>query len=154
MYIVIEPQTEKTEIGKKEKKYKHYIDKLEQLDNDFIANKEKIYEEKLNKYHEELHKLQEGTHPEFLSKIDKLDKARQETIEYHDYIKDCQIHCTNLIYENEIKAAMDEYMQEVQGLREKMLENIESKKRKLKEESENDIIHGNYYLRYVFLFNK
>jgi len=136
-----EPQIEKNELGKKDKKYKLYIDKLEQLNNEFITNKEKLYEEKLNKYQEDLLKLQEGTHPEFLSEIDKLDKVRQEKIQFHDYIKDYQIHCTNLIYESEIKAAMDEYMQEIQGLREKMLENIENKKRKLKEESENDIIH-------------
>ncbi|ORY31887.1 hypothetical protein LY90DRAFT_512368 [Neocallimastix californiae] len=85
--------------------------------------------------------IKEGTHPEFLSKIEKLDKARQEAIQFHEYMKECRIHCTNVLYENEIKAAMDEYMQEIQGLREKMLENIENKKRKLKEESENDIIH-------------
>ncbi|KAG4105269.1 Sds3-like-domain-containing protein [Neocallimastix lanati (nom. inval.)] len=136
-----EPQAEKSEMGKKEKKYRLYIDKLEQLNNDFNANKEKLYKEKLNNYHKELHQLQEGTHPEFLSKIEKLDKARQEAIQFHEYMKECRIHCTNVLYENEIKAAMDEYMQEIQGLREKMLENIENKKRKLKEESENDIIH-------------
>ena len=39
-----------------------------------------------------------------------MDKVRQEKIQFHDYIKDYQIHCTNLIYESEIKAAMDEYM--------------------------------------------
>ena len=39
--IVLEPQAEKSEMGKKEKKYRLYIDKLEQLNNDFNANKEK-----------------------------------------------------------------------------------------------------------------
>lgn len=53
--------------------------------------------------------IYKGTHPEFRSKIEKLDKVRQDSIQFHEYIKESRIHCTNVLYENEIKAALDEY---------------------------------------------
>ncbi|KAI9018404.1 Sds3-like protein [Hyaloraphidium curvatum] len=125
------------ELSKKEKRRQDLLERLERLQRDFAENKEKIFLEKLAGFKREIKDLQDGSHPDFREKMKQLIEERDELIRQAELFRDYQLHCATVLYEAEKASAQEDYHNEKQGLKEKMLLDLENKRRKLREEREN-----------------
>ncbi|KND02757.1 uncharacterized protein SPPG_01840 [Spizellomyces punctatus DAOM BR117] len=128
-------------LTKKERKHKEYQERLERLNRDFLHNKERIFQDKLGTFKQDIQTLSQGTHPEFTDILRVFDQDRQQAVDYAALFRDYQLDCANVIYRHEHDSTVLEYKKEKESLREKLLSNLEEKKRKLKEDRENFDMH-------------
>ncbi|KAI9105947.1 Sds3-like-domain-containing protein [Phlyctochytrium arcticum] len=129
-------------LTKKERKHKEFQERLERLNRDFLVNKERIYQDKLASFNEDVQSITQGQHPEFVDILRVFERDRIEAMEYASYFKDYQLECANVIYEHEHDYTIAEYKREREALRERMLQVLDDKKRKLREDRENFDVHA------------
>ncbi|KAI8848933.1 hypothetical protein BC829DRAFT_392964 [Chytridium lagenaria] len=124
-------------LTKKEKRHKVFYERLESLSRDFLDNKEKIYNDKINQIKQELRDILDGTHEEYEEQVHILEQEHY------------QLECADKLFQIEKDTCLQEFAQEKQvpissqfypltnnsplqqGLREKILQTLEEKKRKL-----------------------
>ncbi|KAJ3220379.1 hypothetical protein HDU67_000046 [Dinochytrium kinnereticum] len=123
-------------LTKKEKRHKVFCERLEALSRDFVDNKEKIYFEKLAQIRQELKEILEGTHEEYEERVAILESERQAAVRQAELYRDYQLECAERLFESERESCLQEFT----GLRDKILSNLDEKKRKLREDRENFII--------------
>ncbi|KAF9986436.1 hypothetical protein BGZ75_001826, partial [Mortierella antarctica] len=88
-------------------------------------------------------------HPDFHDQLQDLAEARDAAIASARLYRDYQFECAQQAYELETEMAEDEYMNEREGLREKMLAVIDSKRRALRDDKENLDIANDFALEPV-----
>ncbi|KAJ3181816.1 hypothetical protein HK101_009913 [Irineochytrium annulatum] len=137
---------ERIEMSKKEKRHKLFSERLESLDRDLQENKERLYIEALATIKLEMRSIIDGTHQEYRERVELLEHQRKCAIDRARMFRDYQIECANALYRSETENCNAEYHQEKTGLRERILGNIDDKKRKYREDRENFIISNDFSL--------
>lgn len=84
----------------------------------------------------------QGTHPEFVQRLHQIEDERILCIENAKLWQDYQLSCAERLYHLETEQVEQDYISEKEGLRDKMLLQIEHRRRKLKEDRENLTIDG------------
>ncbi|KAJ3114510.1 Sin3 histone deacetylase corepressor complex component SDS3 [Physocladia obscura] len=121
--------------SKKEKRHREFVERVELIGRDFAENKERlIYFEKLAAFKQELRDVQDGTHQEFSERVALLEFERKAAIRKAELFRNYQLECANAMYQAEKEAYDQEYLLEKQGLREKILSQLEDRRKKLKED--------------------
>ncbi|KAJ3138791.1 hypothetical protein HK100_012251 [Physocladia obscura] len=120
--------------SKKEKRHREFVERVELIGRDFAENKERIYFEKLAAFKQELRDVQDGTHHEFGERVALLEFERKAAIRKAELFRNYQLECANAMYQAEKEAYDQEYLLEKQGLREKILSQLEDRRKKLKED--------------------
>ncbi|KAF9896184.1 hypothetical protein BX616_007968, partial [Lobosporangium transversale] len=98
------------------------------------------------RYKEEMAAILNGVHPDFHDQMEDLAEARDITIVNARLYRDYQFECAQQAYELETELAEEDYMAEREGLREKMLAVIDSKRRALRDDKENLDITNDFAL--------
>ncbi|KAJ1553855.1 hypothetical protein HK096_006113 [Nowakowskiella sp. JEL0078] len=93
--------------------------------------------EKLAGFRKELREAQEGSHPEIEERLIVVKMEKEMAIRSAECFKEYQIQCANSLYETEMISSNEVYEQEKAALKDRMLAEIEERKKKLKEEREN-----------------
>ncbi|KAL2914869.1 histone deacetylase and transcriptional regulator [Polyrhizophydium stewartii] len=102
-----------------------------------------IFQQKLESYRRELKEIRLGQHPDYLEALAQLERERDAAILKAELFREYELQCAQEIYDKEHEAALAEYMAEKEGLREKMLGDLEERKRKLKEDRDSfDVSSG------------
>ncbi|KAJ3069750.1 Sin3 histone deacetylase corepressor complex component SDS3 [Podochytrium sp. JEL0797] len=129
-------------LSKKDKRHREFLDRVDLIGRDFAETKERIYFEKLAAFKQELREVQDGTLPEFEQRVAQLEYDRQAAIAKAELFRNYQLECAVQMYKAEKEAYDLEYLNEKQGLRDKILQQLEERRKKLKEDRENfDISH-------------
>lgn len=84
----------------------------------------------------EIRELEAGSHPEFKERLKELEKEKQQLTEKANRWKEYQLQCAEAAYKEEREQAEQEYRTEKEGLKERLLAQIEERKRKLQEDKE------------------
>ncbi|KAG0373418.1 Sin3 histone deacetylase corepressor complex component SDS3 [Mortierella sp. AD032] len=129
-----------------EKRRREFQERLVKLELEFEDNKQTIYNYQMARYKEEMDAILNGAHPDFHDQLEDLADARNVAIANARLYRDYQFECAQGAYELETETAEEEYMNEREGLREKMLAVIDSKRRALKDDKENLDITNDFAL--------
>ncbi|KAI1298621.1 hypothetical protein EDD11_006761 [Mortierella claussenii] len=132
--------------SKKEKRARDFQERLLKLELEFEDNKQTIFEYQMARYKEEMNAILNGVHPDFHDQLEDLAETRDTTIANARLYRDYQFECAQQAYELETELAEEEYMTEREGLREKMLAVIDSKRRALRDDKENLDITNDFAL--------
>ncbi|KAI8820414.1 Sds3-like-domain-containing protein [Fimicolochytrium jonesii] len=133
-----EVEFEEPPLTKKEKKHKEMMDRLEKLNRDFVNNKEKIFADKVIDYKEKAQQLLSGTHPEFDDVIKRLEDDRHRSVANAESFRDYQMECAAMLYKHEHDTIIAEFkVRDKEAVKEKMLEALEEKKRKIRDDRAN-----------------
>ncbi|KAG0287338.1 hypothetical protein BGZ98_004675 [Dissophora globulifera] len=160
--------------GRKEKRSRDFQDRLLKLELEFEENKQTIFDYQMARYKEEMDAILNGrlstinnqlaaygsiakgftgipllllgVHPDFHDQLQDLAETRDITIASARLYRDYQFECAQHAYELETELAEEEYMTEREGLREKMLAVIDSKRRALRDDKENLDISNDFAL--------
>ncbi|OZJ02893.1 hypothetical protein BZG36_03808 [Bifiguratus adelaidae] len=123
--------------SKRERKHRDIADRMQRLDQEFMENRERLFIEKMHAIREEMRAVQEGTHPEFWERLMDIQQSQEDMIFSAQLFRDYQIERIETEYEQERAAAEDDYKAEKRGLRDKMIGDIEERRRRLKEEKDS-----------------
>ncbi|KAK3805064.1 MAG: Sds3-like-domain-containing protein [Linnemannia elongata] len=129
-----------------EKRRREFQERLIKLELEFEDNKQTIYNYQMARYKEEMDAILNGAHPDFHDQLEDLADARNVAIANARLYRDYQFECAQGAYELETEMAEEEYMNEREGLREKMLAVIDSKRRALRDDKENLDITNDFAL--------
>ncbi|KAG9061550.1 Sin3 histone deacetylase corepressor complex component SDS3 [Linnemannia hyalina] len=129
-----------------EKRRREFQERLIKLELEFEENKQTIYNYQMARYKEEMDAILNGAHPDFHDQLEDLADARNVAIANARLYRDYQFECAQGAYELETEMAEEEYMNEREGLREKMLAVIDSKRRALRDDKENLDITNDFAL--------
>ncbi|KAG0067803.1 Sin3 histone deacetylase corepressor complex component SDS3 [Linnemannia elongata] len=129
-----------------EKRRREFQERLIKLELEFEDNKQTIYNYQMARYKEEMDAILNGAHPDFHDQLEDLADARNVAIANARLYRDYQFECAQGAYELETEMAEEEYMNEREGLREKMLAVIDSKRRALRDDKENLDIANDFAL--------
>ncbi|KAF9571385.1 Sin3 histone deacetylase corepressor complex component SDS3 [Mortierella alpina] len=133
----------------KEKRRSQFQERLLKLELEFEENKQTIFSYQMARYKEEMDAILNGIHPDFHDQLQDLAEARDAAIASARLYRDYQFECAQQAYELETEMAEDEYMNEREGLREKMLAVIDNKRRALRDDKENLDIANDFALEPV-----
>ncbi|KAH8549199.1 Sds3-like-domain-containing protein [Umbelopsis sp. PMI_123] len=131
----------------RDRRKREYTDRVVNINSDFMDNYEAIYQEKLNALQEDLLAIQQESHPSLRECIADLEKVRQQVIHQARLIMEYHITCTDEQFQTEISSLEDDYTAEKQGMRDMMLNALEEKRKKLRDEkdNENDIANDIFF---------
>ncbi|KAF9114048.1 hypothetical protein BGX27_000247 [Mortierella sp. AM989] len=135
-----------TQDTKKEKRARDFQERLLKLELEFEENKQTIFDYQMARYKEEMNAIMNGVHPDFHDQLEDLSEARDITIANARLYRDYQFECAQHAYELETELTEEEYMNEREGLREKMLAVIDSKRRALRDDKESLDITNDFAL--------
>ena len=76
----------------------------------------------------------EGSHPIFSDRVQELERDRDECILRANLWRDYQLACAETMYHLEREQVEQEYLAEKNGLKEKMLQQIDERRKRLKED--------------------
>ncbi|GAB5593636.1 hypothetical protein Unana1_08536 [Umbelopsis nana] len=135
-----------TESGRDRRK-REYTDRVVNINSNFMDNYEIIYQERFSAFQEDLLSIQQETHPALRECISDLEKARQQVIYQARLIMEYHIDCTNEQFQAEIAGLEEDYLAEKQAMRDMMLNALEEKRKRLRDEkdNENDIANDIFF---------
>lgn len=107
---------------------------MEKIEKEFADLKEKFFKDKISQLKREIDSINHDTHPTFREKCRELEEIKSEKIWNAEQWKQYQLQNINNVFEAEKKQAEEEYNIEKQQLREKMINAIYDKQKKLTEE--------------------
>ncbi|KAG9302768.1 hypothetical protein G9A89_009545 [Geosiphon pyriformis] len=117
-------------------------EKYLRIETELNANKEKLYAEYMNDIMNEMKGIQDGTSPEYEERLQMLMEEREYTINQANAYRKYLLEVSERIYNEEIEQADEYYKQERDELKEKLLADVEERKKRLKEEQANyDLLH-------------
>jgi hypothetical protein len=82
-------------------------------------------------------KIHKGEHAEYLDRLSNLEQKRQEMVWLAELWRDYKLKRAKEWYENEKQITEEEYSSEKNGLCEKMITNLQEKKKRLLEDKES-----------------
>eukprot|EP00842_Homolaphlyctis_polyrhiza_P000168 jgi/Hompol1/1151/HPOL_004470-RA len=125
------------EVSRKEKRLREYVERLERLNRSFWEHRDELYQEKIELFRQEIRDIQKGVHPDYLESLAILEQESKATILQAQLFRDYEQECAQRVYQLEHETSIQEYTAEKEGLLEKMLGDLEDRKRKLKEERDS-----------------
>lgn len=93
-----------------------------------------MYKEKLARLNAQIEALHDGTHPEYLKRIKKLETEYQERLRLNEVHRDYLFECLEREYTLEKNAADKEYEDKKVDLRENLLTDYEDKRKMIENE--------------------
>ncbi|XP_063706603.1 sin3 histone deacetylase corepressor complex component SDS3 isoform X1 [Culicoides brevitarsis] len=99
--------------------------------------KEQMYQDKLENLKKQLEDLKNGSHPEYLKRIKKLEQQYKERIRLNEIYRDYLVNCVERDYILEKNAAVKEYEEKKTDLRENLLSDMEDKRKQIDIERNN-----------------
>jgi hypothetical protein len=123
-----------TDENKRERHMRLLTERLIKIDSDFNEGKESLYQSKTECLKRELREILNGTHSEFVRKLEDLEEDRKESINRAESWRKYQLELASSLYKMEQVQAEQEYLAEKEGLKDRMLAAIEEKRKKLKED--------------------
>lgn len=97
----------------------------------------RMYQDKLENLKKQLEDLKNGTHPEYLKRIKKLEQQYKERIRLNEIYRDYLVNCVERDYILEKNAAVKEYEEKKTDLRENLLTDFEDKRKQIENERNN-----------------
>lgn len=83
-----------------------------------------------------------GTHPGFLRALDSLDQSQQEQVLYVHRLKEERLRNVDEMFVAEMQAVEDDYQQQAEDIRDKMMEELISKTNEKGERRRGDEMSG------------
>ncbi|KAI7898728.1 uncharacterized protein BX663DRAFT_564532 [Cokeromyces recurvatus] len=122
---------------KKHKRRKEMTALMEELNQDFLKKRERLYVEKLDSINQELKDIHRNKHALYLDGLRDLELMRQKMIHDSLLLREYQNQVTDNQFRLEIYQAEEEYTAETQEIRERLFNVLEEKRKKLKEDKDN-----------------
>jgi len=107
---------------------------MEKIEKEFADLKEKFFKDKITQLKREIDSINHDTHPSFREKCRELEEIKAEKIWNAEQWKQYQLQNILNVFESEKRQAEEEFNSEKQQLREKMINAICDKQKKLTEE--------------------
>jgi len=95
----------------------------------FTEIKEQMYQDKLNHLKKQLLQLSEGTHPDWIKRIKKLDQQLKERMIINTVVKELELEMAEQDFLNEKKNVVKEFEEKKVYLREQLLSELEEKQK-------------------------
>ena len=93
--------------------------------------KEQMYQDKLSHLKKQLQQLSDGTHPEWLKRIKKLDTGLKERMFINTVIKDLELEMAEQDFLSEKKNVVKEFEEKKVYLKEQLLSELEEKQKQI-----------------------
>ncbi|CAG8565834.1 16666_t:CDS:2 [Racocetra fulgida] len=101
-----------------------------------------IFNEQLKHIDEEIKAVREGTHPEFEERLQQIIDKREQMLEQHALALNYQRQCIQKEYEAETLRLEESYQAQRQAVNDRLIAEVEERKRKLSEDYENVAMDG------------
>jgi hypothetical protein len=118
------------------------MERLDKLNRDFVVSKEQIYNDKTEDIERDIHDILSGRHAEYLDHVQELEMTRDEEILKAEIIRDYQIQVAEALYRAEIEDCINDFEHEKDNLKQRIMQSIDDRKRKLKDDKDNFDIHN------------
>jgi hypothetical protein len=122
--------------NKKDRRRRHILDRLARIHFNTQQYKDRIYKDKSDNYRRELRKLLDGSHEDFKIKVYELAQQRDNASKRVALERDYAIDMAEQAWKDEYARIEKEYQEEKNGLRDRLLKDIDEKRAKLVEEKE------------------
>ncbi|CAG8565736.1 11879_t:CDS:2, partial [Acaulospora colombiana] len=113
------------------------LGRLNYLNSEFNKKKDEIYSERLKHIDEEIKAVREGTHPEFEERLQQIIDKRDRAIESQELALTYRRQCIQKEFEAETLRVDEYYQTQRQLVNDRLIADIEEKKRKLAEDYES-----------------
>ncbi|OZJ04431.1 hypothetical protein BZG36_02901 [Bifiguratus adelaidae] len=123
-------------ISKRQRRREEVQQRMRRMSDEFFEHLEAIYADRMEGLHEELRSIHDGTHPEYLEFLHDRGEIRSKIIFDAELFSKYEQVCAEKQYKEEMKNIDVEARQEMDGLKEMMLNALEERRRKLKEDKE------------------
>lgn len=108
--------------------------------------KEQIYKEKLNMLKKQLQQVIDGSHPELLRKIKKLEQQGKERMRLAEVTRNAELESVEHNFIRERKEAVEEFEQKKIDLKEHLINELEDRKRNIENEGLSlDLNGGDFF---------
>ncbi|RHZ75804.1 hypothetical protein Glove_209g177 [Diversispora epigaea] len=124
------------------KSRQNILARLNYLNSEFLRKKDEIFKEKLKQIDEEIKAVREGTHPEFEERLQQIIEKRDQKLERHSLALISRQNSIQREYETETSRIEEYYQTQRQAINDRIIAEIEEKKRKLAEDYESYDIHN------------
>ncbi|KAI7862799.1 Sds3-like-domain-containing protein [Spinellus fusiger] len=105
---------------------------IQRIEQDFLANKEEIYKEKLSALKAKLESIQNEDYKPLKDQVKKLGGIRRETIDKAKMSMEYQLMCIERQYDADTRTVEDELLTDRHDLRSAMVSLLDEKKKRLK----------------------
>ncbi|KAJ1977022.1 hypothetical protein H4R34_003749 [Dimargaris verticillata] len=112
------------------------MQRLVTINQEFCANRESIYEDKVKEINQDIRDVCAGNHPIYLDKVKRLSAIRDEAIHKAKLHYEYQLDSAYQQYSEDMRKAEEEYTSEKEELREKLRANIEDRLKRLNEDKD------------------
>ncbi|ORX95904.1 hypothetical protein K493DRAFT_314767 [Basidiobolus meristosporus CBS 931.73] len=119
-----------------ERKHHAIRERLTNLKKEFVSTRNGIFAELMSSLENEFRQVFEGEFEEYAEQIEDLEKICEEKILAAQLHRDHHLDQLEKDYEAELERAQQEYLKEKESLKERMLLQIEEKKKKLREDKD------------------
>ncbi|CAG8720696.1 17990_t:CDS:2 [Cetraspora pellucida] len=116
--------------------------RLHALEAEFRKKRDEIFNEQLRHIDEEIKAVREGTHPEFEERLQQIIDKREQMLEQHALALSYQRQCIQKEYEAETLRLEESYQAQRQAVNDRLIAEVEERKRKLSEDYESYDIHN------------
>ncbi|KAJ8043089.1 Sin3 histone deacetylase corepressor complex component SDS3 [Holothuria leucospilota] len=116
------------------------------LEEEYTEMKEQIYKEKLNMLKKQLQQVIDGSHPELLRKIKKLEQQGKERMRLAEVTRNAELESVEHNFIRERKEAVEEFEQKKIDLKEHLINELEDRKRNIENEGLSlDLNGGDFF---------
>ncbi|KAJ1972454.1 hypothetical protein H4R35_004669 [Dimargaris xerosporica] len=112
------------------------MQRLVAINQEFCANRESIYEDKVKEINQDIREVCAGNHPIYLEKVKQLSVIRDEAIHKAQLHYEYQLDSAYQQYSEDMRKAEEEYNSEREELREKLRASIEDRLKRLNEDKD------------------
>ncbi|XP_065341960.1 sin3 histone deacetylase corepressor complex component SDS3 isoform X1 [Cloeon dipterum] len=109
---------------------------------EYTEIKEQMYQDKLASLKKLVQQLKDGSHPEYVTKLRKLEAAQKERLRLNVIWKDYEIECVEKDYIHEKKMAAKDYEEKKVELRELLMAELEEKRKMVDSERQSMELSG------------
>ncbi|KAI7902336.1 uncharacterized protein BX663DRAFT_72744 [Cokeromyces recurvatus] len=120
------------------KKKREFDERMQNINREFLENKEVLYEEKLKQLQDELKAVEKGRHELYEELLADLEEQRKKMIDDARLMMIYQISCVDKQFYLDSKIVQEESMAERRELQNAMFLVIDEKRRKLKEDKDGE----------------
>jgi len=107
---------------------------MEKIEKEFADLKDKFFKDKIAALKREIEAIKNGTHPTFCEKCKELEQTRDDKVSAAEQWRLYQLQNVTNVFDAERRQAEEEYKAEKRQIRERMVQALVDKKKKLTEE--------------------
>eukprot|EP00088_Acartia_fossae_P070435 TRINITY_DN9437_c0_g1_i3.p1 TRINITY_DN9437_c0_g1~~TRINITY_DN9437_c0_g1_i3.p1 ORF type:complete len:325 (+),score=84.12 TRINITY_DN9437_c0_g1_i3:36-1010(+) len=101
---------------------------------EYTEIKEQMYQDKLAHLKKQLYQLEEGTHPEYMRRLKKVEQSYRERMRINQVVRELELEMAEQDYVNEKRAAVREFDEKKVYLREQLIAELEEKQKLIEQE--------------------